>query len=86
MKVNQVKKWELIRRKGPLHFILLRGGLFWGLSMFIIMALVNKPFSDGFVSNIAIIHYVVWPVCGILFGILNWYIWERSYKKQIQTK
>jgi len=85
MKDDQVKKWELTRVKGPLHFVLFRGVLLWGLPMFIFMAFVNKPFSDGFTSNAAIVHYVVWPIAGILFGAVTWYMSERIYKKQLAS-
>jgi len=82
MKDDQIKKWESTREKGLLHFVLIRGVLLWGLPMFIFMAFIGKPFSNGFTSSTALVHYVVWPVAGVLFGLLTWCMSERMYKKK----
>jgi hypothetical protein len=86
MKEAQVKKWESTRAKGKLHFILFRGVLLWGLPMFVFMAFVNNPFADGFTSSAAITYYIIWPVAGLLYGMLTWYMSERTYKKQLASR
>ncbi len=86
MKDDQVKKWELTRAKGPLHFVLVRGVLLWGLPMFIFVAFVNKPFVDGLTSHTAVAHYVIWPTAGGLYGLLIWFLSERIYKKHISVR
>jgi len=86
MKENQFVKWEAARAKGKLHFILVRGVLSWGLPMFIFMAFINKPFADGFTSEAAIVHYIVWPIAGVLFGVFTWHLSERLYKKELTSR
>ena len=86
MKDDQLKKWESTRAKGKLHFILFRGVLSWGLPMFIITAFISNPFVDSFISEAAIIHYVVWPLAGGLFGVSTWTISERKYKKELASR
>ena len=86
MKENQFNKWKATRIKGKLHFILVRGVLSWGLPMFIFMAFINKPFANGFTSEAAIIHYIVWSIAGVLFGVFIWHISERLYKKELACR
>ena len=86
MKDDQFKAWKQTRAKGKLNFILFSGVLSYGLPMFIIMAFMNKPFTDGFTSEAAIVHCVVWPLAGLLFGVLMWYITESKYKKELAKR
>ncbi|MBA6329463.1 hypothetical protein H4J46_16235 [Colwellia sp. MB02u-6] len=86
MKDDQFKVWESTRTKGKLNFVLFTGVLSWGLPMFIFIAFMNKPFSDGFTSKSAIIHYIVWPLAGVLFGVLTWFMSERKYKKELASR
>ena len=80
---DQFKAWETTRAKGKIHFFLINGVLSYGLPMFIMMAFINKPFADGFTSSAAIVHYVVWPIAGLLFGVIMWYVAEYKYKKEL---
>jgi hypothetical protein len=86
MKDDQFKAWEISRQKGKLNFVLITGILSWGLPMFIFMAIVYKPFSDGFTSKTAIVHCIVWLLGGVFFGLLNWYFTERKYKKELASR
>jgi len=83
MKDNELKAWELTREKGQLNFILVTGLFLYGLPMFILMAFLNKPFADGFTSPAAIVHCVLWPIAGLLFGVSMWYFSESKYKKAL---
>ena len=86
MKDNQFKAWELTRSKGKSNFILVSGLLSYGLPMFIAMAFMNKPFAEGFTSSAAIIHCIVWPLAGLLFGVTMWYFTESKYKKELAKR
>jgi len=86
MKDDQFKAWELTRSKGKLNFFLISGVLSYGLPMFIMMAFMNKPFVDGFTSKAAIIHCIVWPIAGLLFGVIVWYVTEHKYKKELASR
>ena len=83
MKDDQFKLWELTRLKGKVNYFLVNGVLSYGLPMFIMMAFMNKPFAEGFTSEAAIVHYIVWPIAGLLFGITMWYVTESKYKKEL---
>lgn len=86
MKDDQFKAWEVTRAKGKLNFFLISGVLSYGLPMFIMMAFMNKPFADGFTSKAAIIHCIVWPIAGFLFGVIMWYVTEHKYKKELASR
>ena len=86
MKDDQFKAWEVTRVKGKLNFFLISGVLSYGLPMFIMMAFMNKPFTDGLTSPAAIIHCIVWPIAGLLFGVIMWYVTEHKYKKELASR
>lgn len=86
MKDDQFKAWEKTRTKGKLKFVLVTGVLLWGLPMLIFMAFINKPFTDGFTSKSAIIHCIVWPLAGVVYGLLTWHYSERKYKKNLANR
>jgi hypothetical protein len=86
VKDDQFKAWEVTRAKGKLNFFLISGVLSYGLPMFIMMAFMNKPFADGFTSKAAIIHCIVWPIAGFLFGVIMWYVTEHKYKKELASR
>jgi hypothetical protein len=86
MKDDQFKAWEVTRAKGKLSFFLISGVLSYGLPMFIMMAFMNKPFSNGFTSQTAIIHCIVWPIAGLFFGVIMWYVTEHKYKKELASR
>lgn len=81
MNKQQMKSWETIKSKGLLRYVLVDGVVSYGLFMFIVMAFVNKLFSDGLTSKAAISHCIIWPLSGIGFGLLNWFVNERLYRK-----
>ena len=86
MKDDQFISWELTRVKGKLNFILISGLFSYGLTMFIFMAFMNKPFVEGFTSSAAIIHCIVWPLAGLLFGVTMWHFTESKYKKELAKR
>ena len=86
MKDDQFKAWGLTRAKGKLKFLLINGVLSYGLPMFIMMAFMNKPFADGFTSKAAIVHCIVWPIAGLLFGFIMWLVSEYKYKKELASR
>lgn len=81
MNRKQINNWKKIRNKGKLNYIIMHGVLQWGLLIFIIMTLINQPFSNGFSSQSAITHYIICLVAGIIFGMVTWFILERNYIK-----
>lgn len=86
MKKKQTQLWRETREKGLVRFMLENGLLAWGLPMFIAMAFISKPFEDGFASKAAIVHYIVWPLAGIIFGAAVWWFSERRYRKAVANE
>ncbi|WP_108946470.1 hypothetical protein [Shewanella halifaxensis] len=85
MNKEEMKAWESTRSKGMLKYILINGLLAWGLPMFIAIAFMNKPFAEGITSKAAIVHCVVWPLAGLVFGAITWYISQFRYKKAAKS-
>ncbi|WP_133406538.1 hypothetical protein [Parashewanella tropica] len=85
MTKEEMEAWESTRDKGMLKYVLINGLLAWGLPMFIAMAFMTRPFAEGFTSKAAIVHYVVWPLAGLLFGLVTWYIAQFRYKKAAKS-
>ncbi|MGL1959315.1 MAG: hypothetical protein OCD00_18650 [Colwellia sp.] len=86
MKDKQLKAWEIMRAKGKLNFFLINGILSYGVPMLILMAFMNKPFANGFISLAAIVHVIVWLLAGLFFGIIMWYMTEYKYKKALANR
>lgn len=49
--------------------------------MFIVIALLDQPFKDGLTSKAATVHFVTWPIAGLVYGITLWFVNEHKYKK-----
>ncbi len=81
MNPNDLARWESIRANGMARFILIRGVLMWGIPMLIFMSFISDPFTNGYLSQTAIVHYVTWLFAGVIFGVFMWYVSEWRYKK-----
>ena len=86
MKKEEMKSWREARKKGFGKFVLVNGLIAWGLPMFIGMAFINNPYSEGFASRAAIVHYITWPLAGILYGVAVWFISEHRYNKAVANE
>lgn len=86
MKKEQVDSWREIRKKGVLRFVLVNALLGWGLPIFVALAFIIKPFSEGFLSRAAVVHYISWIVAGIVYGVTVWWLSERRYKRVLSNE
>ena len=78
----QKENWELIRKRGFLNFLLVRGFLFFGLPFSLIQLLF--ALDDG--KNIKFIAIIVSAVIGsLIYGSSMWYFAERKFKKENPT-
>ena len=84
MKEKEMDRWKTLRTKGKRRYIIENGVLGWGMPMFVFMAFINTPFSEGFLTKNAIVHYVVWPLGGLFFGLCTWYFAEKRYNKALE--
>ncbi len=89
MTPKQLKRWELIRKRGKRHFVLYRGILGWGLWMFIVMTIFGHlnqvDFQLSFLETISIpmviTNLIVWTIAGYVFGQWTWSASEKTYLK-----
>ncbi|GAA6154284.1 hypothetical protein NBRC116587_37070 [Pseudoteredinibacter isoporae] len=81
--IKQQLSGKETRMEGKWRFVLIRGVLFWGGTMFIAMAFIKKPFAGGFFTAQAITHCVVWPLLGLLYGMLCWRFSEKPYQNAL---
>ena len=78
-------QWETTRQIGMKRFILKKGILTWGLTMYVIMSIV-PAFTGRVVPTVSyfVIQGLIWAIAGGLFGWVVWYLSERSYKKRLK--
>ncbi|MGO8757305.1 MAG: hypothetical protein ACLQG3_04200 [Terracidiphilus sp.] len=74
------EKWTRARSHGKLHFILLRGVLWWSGFMFLFMtafsvSVIQAPFG----WRLLIVEVVVWPIAGYFYGLWVWHLMESKY-------
>lgn len=78
-----LKRWETIRQKGKMRFILENGVLMWGVPMFVVMTFLVNPQKDRqeHKGSLILISAVIWAIGGLLFGWTVWTISEKRYQK-----
>ncbi len=102
MKKKHLKRWEKKRAKGKSKFILLDGGVFFGLIMFgivvpainIVVNFIGNGFSFSFFTEtfkenfqfFLIFNSLMSFPIGCFFGWLNWELTERKYNEMIQKR
>ena len=76
MDVNSVRmdRWARIRERGALRFVLLYGMLGWGLGTAALFLLVMWLSHLGDVQPRILIVLAVFPVGGIVWGVVIWWI------------
>ena len=79
MKSKGIRHWEKVRAGGMIRFVLLRGVLSYGLTMFMVMTFIvhRGDLSTRFIA----ISAALWLVGGAAFGVLTWVLMERIYRK-----
>ena len=80
------QKWQRLRAHGFAHFVLVRGVLGWGGSMFLVFAVLSVVFAASFDAKLSlpdVLLRVGLPclVGGFGWGIVTWYGNEWLYRK-----
>lgn len=81
MKEADKAKWAGIREKGALRFILVYGVLGWGLgtaALFVLLMWLAGGFELGWLLRASL---VIFPVGGLAWGGLMWWIMDRIYSR-----
>ena len=83
MTPDRAAKWAVTRVQGQRSYVWRVGILQWGLIMFGAMGgsqLAQNPSRWLFILAI---NFPLWLLGGFLFGLLTWYLSERSYAKHV---
>lgn len=76
----QIKKWEKTRKLGKVKFVLLYGALIWGVATPILKNIFTYYIFNTPISSISItIDLIIFPIIGILWGVIIWNITEKKY-------
>jgi hypothetical protein len=66
---DKFAKWEKIRQKGKLNFIIKYGVLMWGIGSAILSAFICSIIGDNSFLSLLPIYLITFPICGgIFFG------------------
>ena len=79
---RRFQKWEKIRAKGKLNYVLLYGAVLWGLSTAALLTL-GLPLLIGakITWSRALINVILFPLAGIGWGRFTWIVNEKAYRK-----
>lgn len=80
-------KWEKIKAKGIVRYVLLHGVISWGIPTAILASILSTlwetktlEFTNEFLSDL-LISLVIFPLFGIVFGLWTWHIFDSKYKR-----
>ena len=77
--------WERLRTRGAIHFVVIRGVLAWGGSMFAFFTLapilLDFPSTIRFTPELVFNISVICVTGGLAWGTLTWYTNEFLYRK-----
>ena len=86
---KSLQKWEATRAKGKWRFILGKGVLLWGGSMFIVMGLIYPRIvhlPSAYTPRGLAISLAIWLLGGLLWGVLMWLTMEWIYRRQTSAR
>lgn len=78
---DQFGKWDQVRSKGMLRFVIVQGSLGWGLGSAVIFCLIMWLTSDMDIARLGPLALVAFPLGGLLWGAAMWWIMERQYAR-----
>ena len=85
---KEARAWSARREDGRTRWVLSRGVLGWGGTMFVFMTFW-KLFTDGaeaITASRIIINLIVWPISGAGFGLCTWNGAEKAYREYLSSE
>lgn len=79
MKQSEKAKWEEIRGKGALRFILVYGVLAWGVGTAVLFTGLMWLLGGEDLARIARFSAIAFPIGGVAWGGIIWWLAERRY-------
>lgn len=86
MKTNDFTAWQTVRSQGRFRYFLINGIVLYGIPLLIVMSLITRAFTHGLLAPEAMLHYIVWPLTGLLLGVLSWYNAEAQYQHELRRR
>jgi len=87
MNNSKLNKWERIRARGKMRYVIIHGVISWGIPAAILTSVITTlwetktlKFNSEFVSDL-LISLVVFPIFGIVFGLWTWHIFDSKFPK-----
>lgn len=72
MNEKSFERWEKMRAKGMLRYMLINGLLVWGLPMFAVMIFFQlKPETGSILFGEVVVTAVLWAFAGLCLGYLT---------------
>jgi hypothetical protein len=74
-------RWEKMRKKGFLRFVLVNGVLYWGVLTGLFFAIAMSAIDsqrDPFLRTLCL-SLVAFPIGGVFWGLFVWFWTERKY-------
>jgi len=79
VKARGLRNWEKARAAGMTRFVLVRGVLFYGLTMFFVMTFIVH--RGDLTARLIALSALLWLIGGAVFGALTWFLMEWIYRK-----
>lgn len=86
--MNKWKKWEVIRERGKLNYLLVNGALAWGVPIGILFTAIMSYWNHGGIEfneelyRTLLISIVIFSLGGMLYGQWVWNVMEKEYRKK----
>ena len=84
---KQKQKITKLISKGKRQYVLKIGVLYWGVMSAILFRFymivihgTGEPFLQQFFSLETVIAFIIFPLCGIIFGLLMWKSLQKTAK------
>jgi hypothetical protein len=81
-KNKEIRRWEGMLQKGLGNFILYRGVLLWGISLFIIVSLLciffSVPWAEDELVSLSPLIGISCLILGALWSVVAWYFTKWS--------
>ena len=78
--MNNNQKLHALVSKGKWNFILFKGVIAWGLMTAILFTIIRYFFNDHQYSNDMWVHFVVFPLTGLVWGHYMWLYFNNKYR------
>jgi len=86
--MNNSKKEKLNKlvAKGIWHYVLVYGVLLWGVTTAILFSIFWHFFGLSSFGSVILPSLIQFPLGGVIFGLLMWYIMKWQYKKSLNDE